>query len=394
MWRSPDQVRNFAHSTDLLGTLLHRNENVDLLNRLERLIAEGQLVAVGTTGSGPGQRPGVRIELETPGSDFAISEQPAMPTIKLRLSGPALPAARDSLDALPASRPTPLVCDWTVKLALNCRELPNGPQRTISHPDITARTNKPKWTIPFTELRGGTLSIKVEVQVGTHGPIVTAELSKVSGKSLRVLGTNPSKAQLHAAIPSKALRLIIQTESGCRPFVKGLPLFSQDSLGGVGLLQITRPTTPSDDEVWDWRENVRAAIALFDEKLSTARTFPRKVRASPKFEALVKAYNDVREKAGKPSLRLTLPEFTAEQVELDAIRGYNGYAGTDYFLGQKHLHEYRVRLDRPDGQDPSLVVKDDASGNTGTLEWERTPTGIRPSGRGPYVDHVLSHEDF
>jgi len=396
LWGNTHQLRTFAESRSLFDTPLYRIGDAALLTRFERLIAQNELVAVRApgSGSGPGQRPGVTIELVTPGPDFAISEDPAMPTIKIQLTGPALPPARNPLDRLPPSWPTPVVCDWTVKLAFDCRGVPNGPQRTITHPEITVRTTTPELTIPFTEIRGGMLSIKVAVQVGTHDPVVTAELSSVNGQPVRVLGTNPSRAQLHAALPTRALRLIIQTESGCRQFVGGFPLFSQDNLGGVGLLQITRPT-PSDDEVWDWRANVKAAIALFEEKLATARAFPRQVRASSNFEVLVKKYNTARKDAGESELKIALPDFTQEQVELDAIRGYNGYAGTDYFLGPKHLHEYRVRLrDNPDSPLPDLVVREDANGSTGTLEWERTPTGIRPGGRGPYVDHVLSHEDF
>jgi hypothetical protein len=387
--RSPDQVRTFAQSVSLFDAPLQHIDDSALLNTFERLIAQNELVAVAAPGSGPGQRPAVTIELVTPGPDFSISDQPVMPTIKVRLTGPALPPARNPRDPLPPSPPTPVVCDWTVKLALDCRGVPHGPQRTISHPDVMVRTTTPELTIPFTQIRGGMLSVKVALKVGTHDPVVTAELSAVTGKPLRVLGTNPSKAQLHAAIPTRALRLIIQTESGCRQFANGLPLFSQDNLGGVGLLQITRPT-PSDDEVWDWRANVRAAVALFDEKLATARAFARQVRTSPNFDVLVNRYNGVRDKAGKAPLKLTLPAFTEDQVERDAVRGYNGYAGTDYFLGSKHPHEYRVRLDNPDNPLPNLIVREGPNG-TGTLEWERSPTGLRPGVAGPYVDDVLSH---
>jgi hypothetical protein len=158
-------------------------------------------------------------------------------------------------------------------------------------------------------------------------------------------------------------------------------------------LQITTPR-PTDDEVWDWRANVRAAIALFSQKMAIAKACPKRVRASPNFQILVDRYNGGRTNAGKKALNVRLPDFTDDQIELDAIRGYNGYGGEDYFLGPRHLHEYRVRLDSTVPAQPKLVVKEETDGSTGTLEWERTPEDVRPAGRGGYVNNVVRKGDF
>jgi hypothetical protein len=161
----------------------------------------------------------LKIALVTPGPDFAISNQVQMPTIKVKLTGPELPASAAGA-AQPPNAP-PVICAWTVKLALNCWEVPHGPKRTIAHPVITASTTRPELTIPFAKIRGGMLSINVSAQVGKQ--TLTAELNAIEGKPPRVVGTNPSKVQLRFAIPVRALRLVVQTESGCRQFERACP---------------------------------------------------------------------------------------------------------------------------------------------------------------------------
>ena len=329
----------------------------------------------------------LKIELVTPGPDFSISADGKMPVVTLRLTGPELPAAAPDAGAAPVA----ITCDWVVKLTFNCADAPHGPSRVVAHPDIAVRTTKPELTIPFSKIRGGNLSIAVVARIGTQ--TLQAELTESGGKPLRVAGTNPSKSQLHLAIPSRALRLIVQNESSCRQFDSGLPLFSRDNLGGVGLLQITSPP-PSDDEIWDWQANVRAAITLFAGKLAAARGFPRQVRTNARFVSLARSYNADREKAGKRALDIRLPDFTEEQVELDAIRGYNGYAGTDFFLGPRHLHEFRVVVRDATGAAPSLVVTEDRGQAFGTAQWERVPPGVRPRPFDGYVDNVTSKGDF
>lgn len=109
---------------------------------------------------------------------------------------------------------------------------------------------------------------------------------------------------------------------------------------------------------------------------------------------MVNEYNAARTKAGKPALRIELPDFTPDQVERDAIRGFNGYAGTDFFLGSKHLHEFRCPVKDPAGATPSLVVTEVPGQTVGTIEWERVPSGVRPAAFEPYVDNVIRKGDF
>lgn len=323
--------------------------------------------------------PGVplRIELVEGGPDFAISANIAMPTIRMRIVGPEL---------------TPAVAagtqfSWLVRLNFEGREVPNGPARTVTHPDIAATVRGPEYSPRFEAIRGGKLAIAVVCRVGSQS--YTASLSEMGGRPLRILGTNPSTKQLFQAIPRRVLRLMVRNESGGRQFKDGLPLFSRDLRGGVGLLQITSPR-PTDEEIWNWQANVVAATRLFDEKLAIAKRYPGRVRASLRFQTLAQEFNLRRKEAQLPALRIQLPDFTEEQAELDAIRGFNGYAGDDGFLGPRNLHEFRVPLETMP-QQVRLVVGE--SSGDGVVEWERVPAADRPM-NGSYVANVLAQHDI
>src|SRR5438552_112222 len=151
----------------------------------------------------------LKIELVTSGPDFLISANREMPIVAVRLTGlePPKPAATVGSGA---SASVVATYDWKAKLVFNCVDAPHGPSRVVSHPDMGERTTTAEWKIPFTKIRGGNLSIAVTAKVGNQN--LEATLSQVGGKPLRVLGSNPSKLQLHQAIPSKALRLIVQNE--------------------------------------------------------------------------------------------------------------------------------------------------------------------------------------
>ncbi|MFF9644879.1 hypothetical protein [Kitasatospora aureofaciens] len=207
---------------------------------------------------------------------------------------------------------------------------------------------------------------------------------------------------LHAALPHDVLRRIARHESGCRQFdagadggTSGCPLFSGDNAGGAGVMQLTTPL-PTDDQVWSWRANVTAGIGQFSSKLALARGYPAQVQATHSFQALVAAFNAARAAVGMPPVGVTVPAFTSSgfavapaalgQLELDAIRGYNGWGGRDAF--GLPLHEFRIVLDPGGG----LVVDVPPGGSQGTTRWERVPASARPQGFGDpgYVDHVLA----
>jgi outer membrane protein OmpA-like peptidoglycan-associated protein len=285
--------------------------------------------------------------------------------------------------------------DWSVSVSFDATGCRNGPHRRIAMVPIRARTRGGDLTLAFPAVRGGSLEIVVRAVIG-------GSVLETRSPGLRIVGTNPRLVDLGAALPHDALRRIARHESGCRQFtaaadggVSGCPLFSGDRLGGAGVMQITVPR-PTDDEVWSWRANVAAGIRVFNGRVAIARRYPAQVRGSRRFRDLVTALNADRAARGLAALQVTLPDFTESgfnvaptalgQVELDAIRGFNGWAGRDGFGFV--LHEFRVALD-PQGR---LIVDPIPGTNQATARWIRVPAAARPQATGDpdYVAHVLA----
>ena len=327
--------------------------------------------------------PALTLSYDPAGPQFPISEDCVMPTIKVTVA----------LQNLTPTSQTPAQYQWKVTLKFGGQGCVHSLNRQISHPEINQATQTNVFTIPFAQVRGGELTISVSVRVGNVTVTATSE-------KLQVTGTNPStSALMNAVLTGDAFKKLMRLESGLRQF-RGptCPLFSGDNLGGVGICQITTPA-PTDDQVWSWKENVRAGLDFYRSKENVARQYPRHVRDSQAFKALVKDYNDKRAAKSKPetplkALTITLPDYTAEQLERDTVRGFNGYAGG--------LHEYRVKVDAAG----VLVVTGAAGGTTGTAEWEVISAEARIAeydklnipanhrGDPNYVDDVYAQQAF
>jgi hypothetical protein len=336
-------------------------------------------------------QPEVALSFSPAGPQFAISEQCAMPAITVTAT----------LKNIIPDPKVALQYQWNVTLVFKGGSCAHSLNRTISHPPINTTTATNQLAISFSQIRGGDLVVKVTVRVGNS--TLTAQSS-----GLKVVGTNPTVTTLAATAPNNTtFRKLMRLESGLRQFLTpDCPLFSGDNAGGVGLCQLTSPA-PTDDQVWSWKENLKAGVALWNSKESHARGYPDQVRKSSDFQVLVKAYNDQRaataaaaaKKAGKPApntqpITVTLPDYTAEQLRLDTLRGFNGYAG--------QLHEYRVKVD----SNGLLVVTLNAAGSQGAAEWERVSAadriafynkiGLAANRRGDpnYVDDVERQASF
>jgi hypothetical protein len=165
-------------------------------------------------------------------------------------------------------------------------------------------------------------------------------------------------------------------------------------LGGAGILQLTNPP-PTDDQVWNWRSNVAAGMALFNQKQAVARAYPARVRTSGGFVNAVNSFNHRRRAQGLPIVALVLPDFTPDQLELDTIRGFNGFAGRDQF--GLALHEFRVAMSGNE------LRVDNITQTTGVLVWERVSGAERRRiyqmqnlpvklwGDPDYVNNILGH---
>jgi hypothetical protein len=309
----------------------------------------------------------VTLSFDPPGPNFPITEDCAMPTIRVDARLNHVPPVTDA-----AAR-----YHWHITLIFTGEHCAHSLNRRIEHPAIDQTTAIGSLVIPFTAVRGGDLVVALTVEVGKL--VLTTTTT-----GLHVTGTNPTIPSLRQMpLPSDGFKRLMRNESGLRQFIGptlACPQFSHDNLGGVGICQLTRPA-PTDDQVWNWKENVLGGIALYRQKEAAARAFVHHTRAH-QFKTLAKAYNAARAQQGLPPLAVTLPDYTPEQLERDTIRGFNGYGGG--------LHEYRLKL-RPDG---TLFVNVDPTGTAGTAEWEQVPVALRPPVGRNYVNDVYAQPSF
>jgi hypothetical protein len=332
--------------------------------------------------------PSLTLSYDPSGPTFPITEQCEMPNIKVTAN----------LKDITPDPKLPLQYRWAVSLLFTGAKCVHSLNRNIKHPDISCVTAVNALAIPFTKVRGGDLTISVAVRVGN------VELTAKSA-GLQVTGTNPGMGALMAATPDNdAFKKLMRVESRLKQFLgPTCPYFSEDDYGGVGICQITNPS-PSEDQVWSWKENLKAGWQFYKDKQSVARRYPADVRNSTEFKALVKAYNDKRLAQNKaaaapggirppdvkgpavgatvPELKaliVDLPDYTEEQLQRDTIRGYNGYA--------TGWHEYRVKTDK----DGLLVVTVSADGTKGTAEWEQITAEQR---KAHYKDVQLSEKKW
>ena len=262
---------------------------------------------------------------------------------------------------------------WLVKIHFQCADCSNGLDKKITD-ELRLTSIGGKCAITFPHVRGGDLTISVSAD------LATGCYEKIS-KGLKVQGVNPVRQEINAACGVVALQKICCQESRGRQFdaaaetgVSDCPLFSGDRLGGVGLMQITNPA-PTDDDHWDWRANIRHGAQIFNSRRAAASRYAAAVRGSAEFRELVRRFNAGR----NPPVDVVLPDFTPAQLELDMIRGYNGWAGRDAF--DNVLHEFRVPLDAQG----NLQVNVDAA-NRGVIVWEQVPAADRPCGRDSWGD--------
>ena len=242
------------------------------------------------------------------------------------------------------------------------------------------------------------------------------------GKVAERLGCGPETLPDGTLVDGESLtqwlRAIAAQESGLRQNAAGEapaqyqalgePNMNRHGDGGIGIMQRTpygleRTARPLDiqDWLWDWTANVDEGKRLFrEEKLrNSAFRYPAQVARSQGFARAVEATHRHREALGLPRLRrIAVTPFTAGQLLQDAVRGYNGYAGTDPF--GLRLHEFRLRTHPTafgpalevtrEGPDPEAAEHPEAHPPVmAWAVWERVPPADRPlAGDRAYVDHV------
>jgi len=301
--------------------------------------------------------PTLLLSFSPSGPEYPISEQCAMPSI----------TATATFKGLAVDPKNPVQYEWTVSLVFpGSTTCVHSVGRSTSHNPIHSTTSTNSFKIPFTQVRGGDLTVKVTARAG-------AMVASAQSSGLKVAGTNPSIGSLQITVPAKAaFRKLMRLESGLKQFLSGgCPKFSEDNKGGVGLCQLTSPA-PTADQIWSWKENLKGGIVLWNSKEAIAKGYPAQVRSGSQFLGLIKAYNAqlaatalaAAKAANKPPpaftpVAVTLSDFTDEQLQRDTLRGFNGWAAG--------LHEYRVKVDA----NGLLVVEQ------GAAQWEAVTADAR-----------------
>ena len=316
---------------------------------------------------------------------YAITSEPAMPAISALASG----IGGDIT-----------VLKWGVKVLIDptfvfeiCLGMPPALQKTF---DFSPAGGGSAIDVDFGgAIRGGRFEISVD------GTVNDCPVTGAAAASL--VGTNPRRSDIQASFPNDTIRRIACRESGQRQFnappdggIGHCPLVRRAD--HVGIMQLAGPT---DEQVWNWRANLDRGIEIFSERLDDARAYPGQVSLSAGFQDLVAQFNDIRQLDGKPALTIKAPEFSTgdlddnlQQLELDAIRGYDGWFGDDRFGFE--LHEYRIGVDSIEGRDVLRVTDIDENVLTASGVWERVPPDDRPPSEGDprYVESVLAFGAF
>jgi hypothetical protein len=174
----------------------------------------------------------------------------------------------------------------------------------------------------------------------------------------------------------------------------GTPIIAPDN--GVGIMQIT-PYPPgtnikNPNEVWNWEANLNGGVAIFNSKLENANAYATRLQnAANKSGTLLNKAILAAEKAdGYSGLTISVPLMTADQIVLNAIRGYNGYNGSDGY--GNHLREFSLATD---GNGYLAFSNVNLTTHTASLTWVEVPASARPQkpGNPNYVGDVLGWYD-
>ncbi len=326
--------------------------------------------------SAPSTQP-VGLEIVSPATCTALSIDTAGPTmphihVKAQLTG---------IFPDPTATTT---FRWTAQVRFDSVNCPHGGSAAHSMKSdselLTGTCVGGEFDLAFATVSGGELVVEVSADVA--GRTLTGKTQQV-----RIQGTNPTSDQIKALISAPIVGRIIRHESSLLQFIATpgeenatYPHFSADNLFGVGLSQLTPCTVPT---MWNWRKNVEAANDKFKSSMRISGAFAARCRSNANFIRLVNKWNSERVAAHLPALPVTLPDLTAEQIEHDAVRCYNGASGRDLLLGAA-LHEYRVVLIDVN----NLAIQVDPSGTTASASWEVSPISARTSGEPDYVNSV------
>ena len=366
----------------------------------------------------------IEVTIDEPPADqiYRIGPEPSMPQIK----------AHARIVGVTPDPTATTFFTWDVNVHYDASQSPNGPHRVFPDDNwlsIGTTIGSHVLVIPPTafygKIRGGDLKLSVRAIV--RGEPASGEKTgyKILGPPAGGLADTRVRQQLKTILTNSTLRKIASHESrivalgtGGHQFGRtGHPYWSGKDVGGVGVMQLTKPP-PSQDDIWNWRANTADGKALFQTKIGELKNLHKKVQRN-----VNELFNQARARRGLQDIPITVPELAPNPGDFDqefnnvtfddnsllfeqiVIRYYNGAAGKDIFTGVVKkdgeiipgpLHEFQIARDA--NKMPILVP------GTTTAIWRRvtaaeriaqfTAEGKKYPGNPNYVFDVLSSLDL
>ena len=343
--------------------------------------------------------------------DADVSGTPRMPKVIFRIDDPAR--------TLPSNLPV----TWTTTVWLPTFE--KNITRNVEG-KLSEISSGLSYQIPFGKTDefpawlGGHIDVIAQYAFGGASFTITTE-DLLETKNLQILGKNPTIEQVNSFINNQKappewpmeseydyheiLRKIAYHESRSQQFVDqnstqqartlnpvGHPMWNTNRDGGHGIMQITPQYLKEQqtyekvlpNKLWNWQENVKAGIDLFNSKLRSARDYASNTQKSDAFAAAVAAFNAGRAQ----NVIVTVPDLTPDQKVLFAIRYYNGVGGLNDSIGRPFCHEFEPASTGLFPA-PMLDVTINPDGRTGIMRWKQVDWRRRSAGEPNYVEKVL-----
>ncbi|WP_118181429.1 hypothetical protein [Paraburkholderia phosphatilytica] len=254
------------------------------------------------------------------GDKFYIDETPSFPSITFEIKTDAAP---------------PYQWKWSIVWDAQVSGLRESAKRGKKLKSFAEAgefsSNDKSWVAKLGDkVIGGKLSVQVTVG------------EAIFRRTVFVLGKNPAKPDVVAFLSTLpdtvGLDKLIEQESQFKNFINAdnEPVVAFDS--GYGLTQMTSPA-PTYEQVWNWKENVKAGAKLFQDKQAAAKK-------------LLKAH-----------------PYTSDQLSMET---YGLWNGSRYYQWNPQSQAWE--------RDPSVLC-DPATGNIG---WDTTD----PANTGQTVDQL------
>jgi hypothetical protein len=154
------------------------------------------------------------------------------------------------------------IITWNAKVSGLRESAKRGPLLKIFTEKGSFESSEKKWAAKLGKVVGGRLAV-----------VVSAGSEKFK-RSVSIKGSNPTasgvKALLSTLPDSDGFDKLLEQETHFKHFIvaDGQPVVAFDK--GYGLTQMTNPA-PSFEQVWNWKENVKAGVGLYQQKQALAK---------------------------------------------------------------------------------------------------------------------------